>query len=88
MYVKLWYVWAGKSEPSSCTSPVRTGEELGGTKPEWVKPVPPHMAAPMGRPFTIECVATGNPVPTGRWMKNGRELVLGTRSIPPSDSLL
>lgn len=69
----------GKSEPSSCTTPVRTGEDIGGTKPEWLKKLPPHMAAPLGRPFTLECVATGNPVPTGRWLRNGREIVLGTR---------
>ncbi|KAM3957310.1 projectin protein bent isoform 8-T9 [Aphomia sociella] len=75
---------AGKSEPSSCTTPVRTGEEIGGTKPEWVKQIPPHMSAPLGRPFTLECVATGNPVPTGRWLKNGREIVLGTRFIAES----
>ncbi|KAI5639981.1 immunoglobulin i-set domain-containing protein [Phthorimaea operculella] len=75
---------AGKSEPSTCTTPVRTGEEIGGTKPEWVKQMAPHLVAPLGRAFTLECVATGNPIPTGRWLKNGREIVLGTRFIAES----
>ncbi|KOB69329.1 Twitchin, partial [Operophtera brumata] len=42
------------------------------------------MAAPLGRPFTLECVATGNPVPTGRWLRNGRDIVMGTRFISQS----
>ncbi|KAG7296949.1 hypothetical protein JYU34_019855 [Plutella xylostella] len=72
---------AGKSEPSTCTTPIRTGEELGGAKPEWIKQMGAHMAAPLGRPFTLECVATGSPMPHARWLKNGREIVLGTRFI-------
>lgn len=45
-----------------------------------------HMAAPLGRPFTLECVATGSPMPHARWLKNGREIVLGTRLVTVVDS--
>ncbi|KPJ16777.1 Twitchin [Papilio machaon] len=75
---------AGKSEPSSCTTPVRTGEEAGGVKPEWLKPLPATLTAPLGRPYTLQCQASGTPVPTGRWLKNGREIVLGARYIAES----
>ncbi|VVC89475.1 unnamed protein product [Leptidea sinapis] len=75
---------AGKSEPSTCTTPVRTGDEAGGAKPEWLKRLPANMATPLGRPCVMECVASGSPTPTGRWLKNGREVVLGTRFISES----
>lgn len=77
-------MFPGKSEPSSCTTPVRTGEEAGGVKPEWLKPLPATLTAPLGRPYTLQCQASGTPVPTGRWLKNGREIVLGARYIAES----
>lgn len=70
---------AGKSEPSSCTMPVKICEVLGGKKPEWVRPMS-NLTIPLGKAFTIECEATGHPEPTGRWLRNGREIVMGNRS--------
>lgn len=69
---------AGKSEPSSCTTPVKVCEVLGGEKPEWLRPLT-NQSVPLGRSIALECEASGKPPPTFRWLKNGRELTLGGR---------
>lgn len=69
---------AGKSDPSSCTMPIKICEVLGGSKPEWIRPMS-NLTIALGKSHSIECEASGNPVPTGRWLKNGREIVLGNR---------
>ncbi|KAJ8886796.1 hypothetical protein PR048_013008 [Dryococelus australis] len=68
----------GKSEPSSCTTPVKICEIEGGEKPEFVRPLS-NVGAPLGAPVVLECEASGKPKPTARWLKNGRELTLGGR---------
>lgn len=45
---------AGKSEPSSCTTPVKIQEVEGGEKPEFVKPLT-NQGAPLGKSLTLEC---------------------------------
>ena len=69
---------AGRSEPSSCTTPVKVCEVLGGEKPEWVRPLG-SQTIPRGKTLTLECEAVGKPTPTFRWLRNGRELNTGGR---------
>jgi len=69
---------AGKSEPSSCTTPIKICEVEGGEKPEFVRSLA-SQCVPLGLPLVLECEATGNPAPTARWLKNGREITLGGR---------
>lgn len=64
---------AGRSDPSSCTTPVKVCEVLGGEKPEWLRTLN-NQVAPLGRSCSFECEASGKPSPTFRWLKNGREL--------------
>lgn len=67
---------AGRSEPSACTTPVKICEVVGGEKPMFVRPLQ-NQGAGLGKTITLECEAVGKPVPTARWLKNGRELVAG-----------
>lgn len=69
---------AGKSEPSSCTTPVKICEVLGGEKPEWIRSLN-NQTVPLGRTATFECEASGKPSPSFRWLKNGREINMGGR---------
>nr|CAD7424747.1 unnamed protein product [Timema monikensis] len=69
---------AGKSEPSSCTTPVKICEIEGGEKPEFIRPLS-NVGVPLGAPLVLECEARGKPTPSARWLKNGRELTLGGR---------
>lgn len=69
---------AGRSEPSSCTMPIKICEVLGGEKPEWVRFIQ-NQIVPQGRTALIECEAKGKPEPTSRWLKNGKEIKLGGR---------
>lgn len=69
---------AGKSEPSSCTSPVKIQEFEGGEKPEFIRSLT-NQVAPLGKSVTFECQAKGVPPPTARWLRNGRELTMGGR---------
>nr|CAD7456920.1 unnamed protein product [Timema tahoe] len=69
---------AGKSEPSSCTTPVKICEIEGGEKPEFIRPLS-NVGVPLGAPLVLECEARGKPTPSARWLKNGRELALGGR---------
>lgn len=66
---------AGRSEPSSCTMPVKICEVIGGNKPEWKKTLDNHVV-PLGKYIVFECEATGKPEPTSRWLRNGREITL------------
>lgn len=72
------YNSVGRSEPSSCTTPVRICETEGGEKPEFIQPLYNHII-PFGKPFTLQCQAQGNPVPQARWLKNGLEILLGAK---------
>ncbi|ERL85176.1 hypothetical protein D910_02598 [Dendroctonus ponderosae] len=49
---------AGKSEPSSCTAPVKVCEVLGGEKPDWLRRLQ-NSSAPLGKSISLECEATG-----------------------------
>ncbi|KAG8238874.1 hypothetical protein J437_LFUL018785 [Ladona fulva] len=69
---------AGKSEPSSCTTPVKICEVEGGIKPEFVRPLTTTSVA-LGKQLVWECEASGRPTPTSRWLKNGREVTMGGR---------
>ncbi|GAB0086378.1 hypothetical protein DMENIID0001_004290 [Sergentomyia squamirostris] len=64
---------AGKSEPSAPTAPVKVCEVSGGEKPEWVHPLV-NTAVAQGKSLELVCEAKGKPVPTARWLRNGREL--------------
>lgn len=70
---------AGRSEPSSCTTPVKICEVEGGEKPEFVRTLPISTNVPLGKTCVLECEATGKPLPTARWLKNGREITIGGR---------
>ncbi|XP_015183294.1 PREDICTED: twitchin isoform X5 [Polistes dominula] len=70
---------AGRSEPSSCTTPVKICEVEGGEKPEFVRNLPISQIVPLGKTHVFECEATGKPLPTARWLRNGREITLGGR---------
>lgn len=69
---------AGRSEQSSCTMPIKICEVVGGTKPDWIRSLR-DVVVPFGKSFTLECEAGGNPTPTSRWLRNGRELALAGR---------
>lgn len=69
---------AGRSESSSCTTPIKVCELLGGEKPEWTKRLQ-YTLAPFGTHITLECEAHGTPEPTSRWLRNGKELSVGGR---------
>lgn len=69
---------AGKSEPSTCTTPVKVCEVLGGEKPEWIRPLS-NQTAPLGKTVSLECEASGKPQPAFRWLKHGREINSGGR---------
>ncbi|XP_073811656.1 projectin protein bent isoform X33 [Musca autumnalis] len=68
---------AGRSEPSSCTMPIKVCEVLGGEKPEWITRLQDRVA-PCGKDFTLQCAATGKPEPTARWLRNGKEIQMNT----------
>lgn len=68
----------GRSDPSTCTTPVKVCEVSGGSKPEWVRPLT-NQVCPFGKNISLECEATGKPEAQARWLKNGREVVIGSR---------
>lgn len=57
---------AGRSEPSSCTTPVKICEVEGGEKPEFIRNLPISQIVPLGKTLVLECEATGKPLPTAR----------------------
>lgn len=69
---------AGKSEPSSCTMPIKVCEVVGGTKPEWIRSLRDYVV-PLNKNICLECEASGKPAPTSRWLRNGREIALTGR---------
>lgn len=69
---------AGRGESSACTMPIKICEVLGGTKPEWVRPLR-DTTAPAAKYAVLECEASGQPAPTSRWLRNGREIALAGR---------
>lgn len=69
---------AGKSEPSTCTTPVKICEVEGGEKPEFVRSLL-NQVSPLGKTHVFECEAAGKPTPVPRWLKNGREITMGGR---------
>ncbi|XP_059218729.1 twitchin isoform X21 [Stomoxys calcitrans] len=68
---------AGRSEPSSCTMPIKVCEVLGGEKPEWITRLHDRIA-PYGKDYTLQCKATGKPDPVARWLRNGKEIQMNT----------
>ena len=46
----------GKSEPSSCTTPVKICETEGGEKPEFIQPLT-NQVVPLGRLLTLQVLA-------------------------------
>lgn len=66
---------AGRSEPSSCTTPVKICEVVGGNKPDWIRTLQ-KQSVPQGKYIVLECEASGKPTPTSRWLRNGREITL------------
>jgi len=69
---------AGKSEPSSCTTPVKICEFEGGEKPEFIVPLT-NKVVQFGKTITLRCESVGKPMPNAKWLKNGREIVSGGR---------
>ena len=69
---------AGRSDPSSCTMPIKVCEVVGGTKPDWVRSLKDQVV-PLGKYIALECEASGKPVPASRWLRNGREIALAGR---------
>lgn len=65
----------GKSDPSPSTIPITTCEVIGGSKPSWKKTLS-NCIIPQGKSLVLECEADGNPEPTCRWLRNGREILL------------
>lgn len=66
----------GKSEPSSCITPVKICETEGGEKPEFIQPLTNQVVL-LGRLLTLQCEATGKPMPKARWLRNDREITVG-----------
>lgn len=60
---------AGRSEPSSCTTPVKICEVEGGEKPEFVRNLPISQIVPLGKTHVFECEATGKPLPSARLIR-------------------
>ena len=67
---------AGTSEPVYTTAPVKIQEFAEGAKPEFVRKLI-NKSTNLHTEVTFECEATGKPLPTARWFKNGREIVGG-----------
>ena len=67
---------AGQSEPVYTTSPVKIEEFAEGSRPEFVRKLIPK-SINLHTEITFECEATGRPLPTARWFKNGREISAG-----------
>lgn len=38
---------------------------------------PRTISVEQSRPLTLECVVTGSPAPAAKWLRDGREMVLG-----------
>ncbi|XP_053200690.1 twitchin-like isoform X3 [Panonychus citri] len=69
---------AGKSEPCALAQPVKVTDIADGVKPEFVRKLFNKNANLKGT-LRFECEAMGKPVPKARWLKNGVEVLLGTR---------
>lgn len=69
---------AGKSDPSQSTSPVKVRVAAAGEKPFFIRNLY-NTAVPLHKSVTLECEAEGKPVPSARWLRNGREVALGGR---------
>uniref|UniRef100_A0AC35U477 Twitchin n=1 Tax=Rhabditophanes sp. KR3021 TaxID=114890 RepID=A0AC35U477_9BILA len=67
----------GKSLPSLPSEPIII-QEMAGIKPEIVVK-PADTAAPYNKPVVLTCEGIGRPMPTARWLKNGREIPDGAR---------
>lgn len=69
---------AGRGETSACTMPIKICEVIGGSKPDWVRPLKDQVI-PAAKFAVLECEASGKPLPTSRWLRNGREIALAGR---------
>jgi hypothetical protein len=68
----------GKSEPSSCSTPVKICESEGGEKPEFIVPLN-NQVVPFGKLLTLQCEVQGKPMPKARWLKNGRDIITSAK---------
>lgn len=67
----------GRGLPSLPSGPIKI-QEMAGSKPHIVVK-PEDTAVPYNMRAVFQCEAVGRPVPTARWLKNGRELPDGSR---------
>uniref|UniRef100_A0A1I7S352 non-specific serine/threonine protein kinase n=1 Tax=Bursaphelenchus xylophilus TaxID=6326 RepID=A0A1I7S352_BURXY len=67
----------GRGPPSLPSAPIKI-QELAGSKPQIVVK-PSDTASPYNKRAVFSCEAIGRPVPTARWLKNGREVPEGPR---------
>jgi hypothetical protein len=59
---------AGRSDPSTCTPPVKICEVEGGEKPEFIRNLPYSQGVALGKTHVLECEATGKPMPIARYI--------------------
>lgn len=67
----------GRGLPSLPSSPIKI-QELAGSRPIIVVK-PEDTACPYNKRVVFTCEAIGRPVPSARWLKNGREVPDGAR---------
>lgn len=68
----------GRSEPSVCTTPVKICEIEGGEKPEFISFLRDQVV-PYGKQLVLQCEAVGKPTPSAKWLRNGKEIMVGGR---------
>ncbi len=68
----------GRSEPSVSTTPVKICEIEGGEKPEFITFLRDQVV-PLGKELVLHCKAVGKPMPNAKWLRNGKEILPGSR---------
>lgn len=68
----------GRSEPSVCTTPVKICEIEGGEKPEFISFLKDQSVS-LGKRLVLQCEAIGKPIPNAKWLRNGKEIMAGSR---------
>lgn len=69
---------AGKSEPCTMSGPIKITDIADGRKPEFVRKLFNKSTSLKGT-VRFECEAIGKPVAKSRWLRNGREVIPGSR---------
>lgn len=69
---------AGRSDPSACTNPIKATSTEDGTLPEFVRKLYDKNVT-IKKGAILECEAIGKPLPTARWLKNGRDITPSAR---------